>query len=91
MSSTNYNERHPDWENIVIPQMFPSYPQQHISSHQHHTNFNSRHRMSYLIRNLMPAFNYEARVQARNEHGWNKLSSTFHFSTRAEGKSCIFV
>lgn len=33
----------------------------------------------------MPASNYEARVQARNDHGWNKLSSVFHFSTRAEG------
>lgn len=42
--------------------------------------------MSYLIRNLTPFSNYEARVQARNDHGWNKLSSTFHFSTRAEGK-----
>ncbi|EAA07116.5 AGAP010422-PA, partial [Anopheles gambiae str. PEST] len=28
--------------------------------------------------NLKPASNYEARVQARNDHGWNKLSSIFH-------------
>lgn len=43
--------------------------------------------MSYLIKNLSPATNYEARVQARNDHGWNKLSNVFHFSTRSEGKS----
>lgn len=59
---------------------------QHSSSQPYHPNLNYRHRMSYLIKNLTPASNYEARVQARNDHGWNKLSSTFHFSTRAEGK-----
>jgi hypothetical protein len=38
-------------------------------------------------------------VQARNDHGWNKLSNVFHFSTRAEGEfwrgqnsiSCLFM
>lgn len=78
-------ERHTEWENIVIPQMH-QYNQQ-IHPYQHMTNnHNSRHRMSYLIKSLAPSSNYEARVQARNDHGWNKLSSTFHFSTRAEGK-----
>lgn len=78
-------ERHAEWENIVIPQMH-QYNQQ-IHPYQHMTNnHNSRHRMSYLIKSLAPSSNYEARVQARNDHGWNKLSSTFHFSTRAEGK-----
>ena len=52
-----------------------------------HTLQNARQRMSYLIRNLSPATNYEARVHARNDHGWNKLSGIFHFSTRAEGWS----
>lgn len=42
-----------------------------------------RHRTSYLITNLRSASNYEVRVQARNVHGWNKLSATFHFSTPA--------
>lgn len=60
---------------------------QQIHPYQHMTNnHNSRHRMSYLIKSLAPSSNFEARVQARNDHGWNKLSSTFHFSTRAEGK-----
>lgn len=82
-------ERHAEWENIVIPQMH-QYNQQ-IHPYQHMTNnHNSRHRMSYLIKSLAPSSNYEARVQARNDHGWNKLSSTFHFSTRAEGKIAIY-
>lgn len=89
------HERHIEWENIVIPQMYQPYNQQ-IHTYQQSVptatatqtnNHNSRHRMSYLIKSLTPASNYEARVQARNDHGWNKLSSTFHFSTRAEGKS----
>lgn len=82
-SSPAGHERHPEWENIVIPQVYQAYNQH---NHPYHSNLNSRHKMSYLIRNLTPASNYEARVQARNDHGWNKLSSTFHFSTRAEGK-----
>lgn len=93
------HERHIEWENIVIPQMYQPYNQQ-IHPYQHNVqtatatqtnNHNSRHRMSYLIKSLTPASNYEARVQARNDHGWNKLSSTFHFSTRAEGKSIFNV
>lgn len=43
-------------------------------------------RMSYNIRGLAPATTYEARVQARNAHGWNKLSSVFHFTTRSNGE-----
>jgi hypothetical protein len=79
------HERHPEWENIVIPQLYQPYsPQYH--PYQTPNIHNSRHRMSYLIKNLAAASNYEARVQARNDHGWNKLSSTFHFSTRAEGE-----
>ena len=79
-------ERHNEWENIVIPQMHQYNQQMH--PYQHMTNnHNSRHKMSYLIKSLAPSSNYEARVQARNDHGWNKLSSTFHFSTRAEGKN----
>lgn len=56
----------------------------------HHPNpseFNPRHHISVLLRNLTPASNYEARVQARNMHGWNEMSPVFHFSTRAEGES----
>jgi len=75
-SLTHENE----WENIVIPEVYQEYYT------QSHFQRNPRHRMAHLINSLTPATNYEARVQARNDHGWNKLSSVFHFSTRAEGK-----
>lgn len=67
------------WENIVIQ---GSYPE--ITNHINHHH--SKHRMHYSITNLAPATNYVALVQARNDYGWNKLSTLFHFSTRAEGK-----
>ncbi|ETN67914.1 hypothetical protein AND_000256 [Anopheles darlingi] len=78
------------WENVVIPEMSDYY-----GAHNHFYNMvppytayqpTVRHRMSFQLKNLKPASNYEARVQARNDHGWNKLSSIFHFSTRSEGK-----
>lgn len=99
MQHYHIHERHPEWENIVIPQlpaqltsqMHQSHTPQYYHSYQPPNIYNARHKMSYLIRNLTPASNYEARVQARNDHGWNKLSSTFHFSTRAEGKCHYFA
>lgn len=79
------------WENVVIP----GTTMMDYNSFEFHNNYtrfhhHTKHRMFYLIRNLTPATNYIARIQARNEHGWNKLSSIFHFSTRAEGK-CFFL
>lgn len=50
---------------------------------------NVRHRQSFVIRNLRSAMNYEARVQARNVHGWNKLSKVFYFSTQADEGECL--
>ncbi|XP_068084641.1 protein CEPU-1 [Anabrus simplex] len=41
-----------------------------------------RQQMSYLIRGLEPAAQYEATVQARNRFGWNQVSERFQFSTR---------
>jgi hypothetical protein len=80
------------WENVVIPENFPEYYPSSSSSfnlndyrYNNHM-MNTHHHMSYLIKNLSPNTNYEARVQARNDHGWNKLSNVFHFSTRSEGK-----
>ena len=73
------------WENIVIPEMFNDYTNQYHSQ-SYHYNQNFRHRMSFPLKNLSPSSNYEVRVQARNDHGWNKLSNIFHFSTRSEGK-----
>ena len=80
------------WENVVIPENFPEYyPAQpstfNLNEFHYNSHVNTHHHMSYLIKNLSPATNYEARVQARNDHGWNKLSNVFHFSTRSEGES----
>ncbi|CRK87748.1 CLUMA_CG001542, isoform A [Clunio marinus] len=77
------------WENVVIPENFPEYyPAQpstfNLNEYHYNSHINTHHHMSYLIKNLSPATNYEARVQARNDHGWNKLSNVFHFSTRSE-------
>uniref|UniRef100_A0A182VDP0 Lachesin n=1 Tax=Anopheles merus TaxID=30066 RepID=A0A182VDP0_ANOME len=77
------------WENVVIPEMndygapnhFYNLVPPYATSVRQPT---IRHRMSFQLKNLKPASNYEARVQARNDHGWNKLSSIFHFSTRSE-------
>lgn len=79
------------WENVVIPENFPEYyPSQpstfNLNEFHYNSHVNTHHHMSFLIKNLSPATNYEARVQARNDHGWNKLSNVFHFSTRSEGK-----
>lgn len=94
------------WENVVIPENFPEYyPAQpstfNLNEYHYNSHVNTHHHMSYLIKNLLPATNYEARVQARNDHGWNKLSNVFHFSTRSEGElrnemkrnsiSCLFM
>lgn len=79
------------WENVVIPENFPEYyPAQpstfNLNEYHYNSHVNTHQHMSFLIKNLLPATNYEARVQARNDHGWNKLSNVFHFSTRAEGE-----
>lgn len=74
------------WENVVIPEVLDEYGQHVHFSFNHHIPQNPLHARSFLIRNLMPATNYEAKVQARNDHGWNKLSTTFHFITKSEGK-----
>uniref|UniRef100_A0A8D8IEM5 Limbic system-associated membrane protein n=3 Tax=Culex pipiens TaxID=7175 RepID=A0A8D8IEM5_CULPI len=75
------------WENVVIPEMLSDYNNIH-SGHYYNDRFSyqsgTRHRMSFQLKKLQSGSNYEARVQARNDHGWNRLSSIFHFSTRSE-------
>jgi hypothetical protein len=44
-----------------------------------------RHDGSYMFFALEPNSRYEARVQAKNQHGWSKFSELFVFSTRATG------
>lgn len=77
------------WINIVIVEE-ASENESHIFIPTH-LNHQPRHTKYYVIKNLLPATNYEARVQARNDFGWNKLSSIFHFSTRAEGKANSYI
>ncbi|XP_050067156.1 neural cell adhesion molecule 2-like isoform X2 [Anopheles maculipalpis] len=75
------------WENVVIPEMNDyGAPNHFFNMVPPYATYQPtiRHRMSFQLKNLKPASNYEARVQARNDHGWNKLSSIFHFSTRSE-------
>lgn len=62
----------------------------HHKSGVAHGNSVPRHRTSYVITKLRYATNYEVRVQARNLHGWNKLSQTFHFSTQSYEGECRF-
>ncbi|XP_073987756.1 opioid-binding protein/cell adhesion molecule homolog isoform X2 [Rhodnius prolixus] len=40
------------------------------------------HENHYLIRNLEPSTEYEAKVQAKNIFGWNEMSDPFRFTTR---------
>lgn len=74
------------WENVVIPEVYngQGFLYRSYAGYEHVQNI--RHRRSFLIKGLIPATSYEARVQAMNDHGWNKLSSTFHFTTASEGK-----
>lgn len=96
-----------EWESVtIIPenviaknQIFDSSANIFDYYHRSHSNIavfsmegNVRHRQSFVIRNLRSAMNYEARVQARNVHGWNKLSNVFYFSTQAdEGECFLFI
>lgn len=73
------------WENVVIPEVYDEHGLRFTGFNGYQHVQNTRHRRSFLIRGLLPATNYEVRVQARNDHGWNKLSSIFHFSTASEG------
>lgn len=73
------------WENVVIPEVYDEQGFRYTAFAGYQHVQNTRHRRSFLIKGLQPATSYEARVQARNDHGWNKLSSIFHFSTTSEG------
>lgn len=93
-----------EWESVtIVPENLISKNQIFDSSanifnyyHRSHSNIavfsmegNVRHRQSFVIRDLRSAMNYEARVQARNVHGWNKLSNVFYFSTQADEGECL--
>uniref|UniRef100_A0A336MRD2 CSON000185 protein n=1 Tax=Culicoides sonorensis TaxID=179676 RepID=A0A336MRD2_CULSO len=69
----SYNAHWPrnDWRDVVLP----AVPLSHLYTQS----------MSYVIRGLDPDQQYEARVQARNKHGWSNTSESFTFSTSSNG------
>ncbi|XP_014251664.1 limbic system-associated membrane protein isoform X1 [Cimex lectularius] len=60
-----------DWNDVILPNM----PSGHYTQH-----------MSYMIRGLEPAVQYEARVQAKNRFGWSQMSEDFLFVTKGIGQ-----
>ncbi|KAK9510633.1 hypothetical protein O3M35_005374 [Rhynocoris fuscipes] len=60
-----------EWRDVILP----AIPSGQYTQH-----------MSYLIKDLEPSAQYEARVQAKNRFGWNQLSENFRFSTRSAGQ-----
>lgn len=75
-----------EWNSVVLPGPYQTSPFQMGGSVPPPFPSVTRQRMWYLIRGLQPGGHYEARVQAKNAHGWNKLSPVFHFSTRSAGR-----
>ncbi|XP_062558913.1 MAM domain-containing glycosylphosphatidylinositol anchor protein 1-like [Armigeres subalbatus] len=78
------------WESVSIPHLVDNIDGVYGRGMYHHNPYGYQpeviHRASFQLRNLRSGSNYEARVQARNSHGWNQLSSILHFSTRTEEK-----
>lgn len=70
--------------------IFDYYHHAHSNNAAYSMEYNMRYRQSFVIGNLRPASNYEARVEARNRHGWSKLSNVLNFSTRAQDGKWIF-
>lgn len=69
-----------DWHNVMLPGagiLSPQFPAPPPFPGV------TRQRMNYIIRNLQAGSTYEVRVQARNVHGWNKISPIFHFTTKS--------
>ncbi|XP_076275848.1 opioid-binding protein/cell adhesion molecule-like [Rhynchophorus ferrugineus] len=60
----------PGFNNRHYPGAVPTYPGV------------TKQTMNYTLQNLLPATTYEARIQAKNDYGWNKASPIFHFTTR---------
>uniref|UniRef100_A0A0K8SXE7 Lachesin n=1 Tax=Lygus hesperus TaxID=30085 RepID=A0A0K8SXE7_LYGHE len=60
-----------DWNDVILPA---------IPSGQY------AQKMSYMIRGLEPAVQYEAMVQAKNRFGWNEMSEPFIFATKGNGQ-----
>ncbi|XP_021708126.1 leucine-rich repeats and immunoglobulin-like domains protein 1 [Aedes aegypti] len=76
------------WETVSIPELvdngFGAYGRGLYYNNPYSYQPEVVHRASFQLKKLRSGSSYEARVQARNEYGWNQLSSLFQFSTRTE-------
>ncbi|VVC26794.1 Fibronectin type III,Immunoglobulin subtype,Immunoglobulin-like domain,Immunoglobulin-like [Cinara cedri] len=63
-----YNSMRNEWNDVILPA---------VPSEQY------THRMSYNIRGLDTASEYEAKVMAKNRFGWTPMSDVFTFTTSA--------
>lgn len=57
-----------EWNDVILP----AIPSEQFT-----------HRMSYNIRGLDTASEYEAKVMAKNRFGWTPMSDIFKFTTSA--------
>lgn len=87
-NSSNGMNRNDRWNSVVVPAQ--TYSNLIRSSDAAPFPGVTGQKMSYYIRGLQPGTTYEARVQARNSHGWNKMSPVFHFTTKSNGKFILF-
>ncbi|XP_025408165.1 neurotrimin isoform X2 [Sipha flava] len=63
-----YNSMRNEWNDVILP----AVPSEQFT-----------HRMSYNIRGLDTASEYEAKVMAKNRFGWTPMSEVFKFTTSA--------
>jgi len=63
-----YNSMRNEWNDVILP----AVPSEQFT-----------HRMSYNIRGLDTASEYEAKVMAKNRFGWTPMSDVFKFVTSA--------
>lgn len=64
-----YNSMRNEWNDVILP----AVPSEQFT-----------HRMSYNIRGLDTASEYEAKVMAKNRFGWTPMSDVFKFVTSAK-------
>ncbi|KAG8229665.1 hypothetical protein J437_LFUL008598 [Ladona fulva] len=64
-----------------------------LSANKGHINQNQAftHWGSFMLKDLEPGYNYEAKVQARNRYGWGEPSKRFTFSIRGSGMNAFLA
>jgi len=68
------------WHNLRLP---PRHSSQVDATNLKSDLFHESHTLGPLL----PDSTYEAKVSAKNTHGWSESSSIFHFYTQGKGKS----